>query len=231
MSFRKTVLKSTIVIISLTVLMNLFCISSLASEVILYPSSKTVSVGDTFTVDVFVKPDAEITGMQFDLEYDNSMVSIEKVEEKELFIQSGMSTIFNEGTIETGILRNVYGCILGDKSVSTPATFARITLYLGEENSDTLNLDLKNVVISDSEGNSLSTITTGIAIDINENNTSQKPGDYDQDHDVDFDDFVEFAGVYNSRAGDGKYEPFFDFDNDMDVDFSDFVEFAGFYEN
>ena len=54
-------------------------------------------------------------------------------------------------------------------------------------------------------------------------------GDFDGSGCVDFDDFVEFAGVYGSTAGDGVYNSLGDFDNDDDVDFDDFVEFAGVY--
>lgn len=54
-------------------------------------------------------------------------------------------------------------------------------------------------------------------------------GDFDGDKDVDFDDFVEFAEVYNSTSDNVKYNPVFDFDNDKDVDFDDFVEFAAVY--
>jgi hypothetical protein len=54
-------------------------------------------------------------------------------------------------------------------------------------------------------------------------------GDFDGSGCIDFDDFVEFAGVYGSTAGDGVYNSLGDFDDDNDVDFDDFVEFAGVY--
>ncbi|WP_406670662.1 CAP domain-containing protein [Methanolobus sp. ZRKC4] len=54
-------------------------------------------------------------------------------------------------------------------------------------------------------------------------------GDFDGDNDVDFDDFVELAEVYNSSSGDVRYSSIFDFDEDNDVDFDDFVEFAAVY--
>jgi hypothetical protein len=54
-------------------------------------------------------------------------------------------------------------------------------------------------------------------------------GDFDGDGDVDFDDFVEFAGAYGTSEGDPTYTAVADFDNDGDVDFDDFVEFAGVY--
>jgi hypothetical protein len=54
-------------------------------------------------------------------------------------------------------------------------------------------------------------------------------GDFDGDGDVDFDDFVEFAGAYGTSEGDPAYNLNADFDGDNDVDFDDFVEFAGVY--
>jgi serine protease AprX len=54
-------------------------------------------------------------------------------------------------------------------------------------------------------------------------------GDFDGDGDVDFDDFVEFAGAYGTSEGYPTYDASADFDDDGDVDFDDFVEFAGVY--
>jgi hypothetical protein len=51
-------------------------------------------------------------------------------------------------------------------------------------------------------------------------------GDFDYDTDVDFDDFVEFAGAYDNGL---YYNSNGDFDDDADVDFDDFVEFAAVY--
>ncbi|WP_407355109.1 hypothetical protein [Methanolobus sp. WCC5] len=55
-----------------------------------------------------------------------------------------------------------------------------------------------------------------------------KKGDWDNDGDVDFYDFVEFAAHYTAPPN--PYDPLADFDEDGDVDFYDFVEFAGVYE-
>lgn len=56
-----------------------------------------------------------------------------------------------------------------------------------------------------------------------------RKGDWDDDGDVDFDDFVEFAAYYTSPPN--PYDPLADFDEDGDVDFDDFVEFAGVYQS
>jgi hypothetical protein len=55
-------------------------------------------------------------------------------------------------------------------------------------------------------------------------------GDFDADGDIDFDDFVEFAGAYGATScADANYNSIADFDDDCNVDFDDFVEFAGVY--
>ncbi len=213
----------------LTVLLNLYCIGAIASEVTLRPSTEVITPGDIFTVDIFVTPDTSITGMQLDLVFDASKVRIENVEEGSLFKQSGMKTIFSKGIIDNDLLMDVYGLILGDETVSTGATFATVTFTLDKQASGSLNLGLMNVVLSDKTGNSLETISKDIIIEILDESPPQIPGDFNNDGVVDFYDFVWFAGAYGSREGDVNYEPFFDFDNDGNVDFYDFVVFASLY--
>ena len=73
-------------------------------------------------------------------------------------------------------------------------------------------------------------VTEGLYMNVNTSNTIVvNKGDFDNDCDVDFDDFVEFAAVYNTACGDLSYNEVGDFDNDCDVDFDDFVEFAAVY--
>lgn len=120
-----------------------------ASKVTLQPSSKSISPGENITVDVIVTQDTQITGMQFDLEYDGSLFQIASVTEGNLFSQSGQSTFFFPGQPGNGSLKNVYGCILGSSSVSIPGTFATITLASNPKVKGTSQVCLKNVTISD----------------------------------------------------------------------------------
>ena len=50
--------------------------------------------------------------------------------------------------------------------------------------------------------------------------------DFDGDGMVGFSDFVQFAGVFGSTLGDGRYQAKYDLDRDGMVGFSDFVVFA-----
>lgn len=142
------------IIISLTALIAIFVfLSSTAaaeSSVTLQPSSKSVYAGDNITVDVIVNPDTQITGMEFELEYDGSLFQVASVTEGDLFTRSGQSTLFYPGQAGTGTFKNVYGCILGNSSISTPGTFATITLASNPKVKGTSQVCLKNVTISDS---------------------------------------------------------------------------------
>ena len=50
--------------------------------------------------------------------------------------------------------------------------------------------------------------------------------DFDEDGTVGFSDFVQFAGVFGSTSGDGKYQAKYDLDRDGTIGFRDFVIFA-----
>ena len=54
-------------------------------------------------------------------------------------------------------------------------------------------------------------------------------GDFDDDGDVDWDDFLMFADAYGSSDGDANYDVLADFDSDGDVDWDDFLMFADIY--
>ncbi len=59
---------------------------------------------------------------------------------------------------------------------------------------------------------------------------SLKKGDFDDDGDIDFNDFISFADAYGSVLGDPNYDVRGDFDDDGDIDFNDFISFADAYE-
>ena len=128
-------------------------------------SPQVISPGDIVTVDVFVEPDVAIAGMQFNLEFNDTIVHVDDVTEGDLFPQSGMGTFFNNGSIEPGLLSNVYGTILGASDVSTPAVFATITMVVDTEDAATLPLNLTNVIISDPTGHAVEVEVINATID------------------------------------------------------------------
>ncbi|KKG11620.1 hypothetical protein EO98_04610 [Methanosarcina sp. 2.H.T.1A.6] len=132
-----------------------FTFTAAASQVTLQPSSRVISAGDMVTLDVFVVPDTEIAGMQFDLGFDGSVLLVTNVTEGDLFKQSGRETFFNSGQADNGTLKNVYGCVLGKGGISTSGTFATVTLSSNSDVKNTSEICLKNVVISGPDGNAV----------------------------------------------------------------------------
>ncbi len=127
------------------------------------PSSQTVDAGGTFTIDIAVEPGEAIAGVQFDLGFDPSLVTVSGVEEGNLLSQGGASTYFISGDIDNGAgtVTGVAGAIISPgQTVSTAGTFAVITLVAGTVDG-TSSLELSNVVAGDINGNSVPIISAG----------------------------------------------------------------------
>ncbi|WP_440951619.1 cohesin domain-containing protein [Methanococcoides sp. FTZ1] len=150
-------------------------VSAAASDVILKPSSQTVTPGETFTIDVFVSPDVDIAGMQFDLVFDGNQFQVSEAIEGNLFKQSGMDSFFVAGSVNSGLLDDAYGCILGASDVATPANFASVTVTATEQAKGRSELVLTDVIISDPSGNAVdieltNTVITVAIVDVNQDN-------------------------------------------------------------
>ncbi|AKB85439.1 cohesin domain-containing protein [Methanococcoides methylutens] len=157
-------------------------VSAAASDVTLEPSSQIVTPGDTFTVNIFVSPDVDIAGMQFDLVFDSSQFQVSEASEGSLFKQSGMDTFFVAGSVNSGLLNDAYGCILGASDVATPANFASVTVTATEQSNGRSELVLKDVIISDPSGNAVDIELTNAVISV-------VIVDINQDGVVDFEDY------------------------------------------
>jgi len=120
------------------------------------PSSNHITPGETFTLDVLVDPSIPITGAQFDHLFDSSMATADSVTEGNLFNQDGAETFFSSGAIDNtaGKVENIYGSILGGSSVSSSGAMATITMTAGS-NTGIAELDLSNVIVSDSGSNAV----------------------------------------------------------------------------
>ena len=121
------------------------------------PASKVVGVGETFTVDIVVDPDAEIGGAQFSLSFDPSLVTANDVIEGNLLSQGGASTYFISGAIDNaaGSITGVFGAITADgETVSQSGVFATISFTAGAA-VGTSALDLTNVIVGDSQGQAM----------------------------------------------------------------------------
>jgi C1A family cysteine protease len=127
------------------------------------PVSNNVGIGDTFTVNIFVDPNTDVAGAQFNLSFDASVVTANNVTEGNLLSQDGASTFFLPGTINNtaGTIINVAGVITTPgQSVSSMGTFATIGFNATAEGTSTL--DLSDVIVADKQGQLASiTVTDG----------------------------------------------------------------------
>jgi hypothetical protein len=127
-----------------------------------------VNPGEEFSVSVFVQPAATVAGVQFNLTFDSSLVTVESVEEGQFLSQGLATTYFNAGVIDNvaGTVNSVVGAITTPgQAVSTEGTLATLTLTAGVE-SGTCPLTLSNVVVGDIDGISvpISVINDQVAI-------------------------------------------------------------------
>ena len=123
------------------------------------PESQNVAIGGSFLVTVSVTPGTSIAGMQFNLGFDATLLSVNSVIEGDLLSQNeSRSTSFVSGTIDNtaGTITNVFGCILGPYNATAPGTFAIINMT-AKDSFGTSDLDLTGVVISDPYGHAADT--------------------------------------------------------------------------
>jgi len=116
-----------------------------------------VNSEEQFTIDVLVDPGTPIAGVQFDLAFDPSLVTVDSVAEGNLLSHGGATTYFSPGTTDnvSGTVSAVVGAITTPgQTVSTAGTFATITLTAGA-GSGTCSLTLSNVVVGDMNGQSV----------------------------------------------------------------------------
>jgi hypothetical protein len=120
--------------------------------------TRPVSHSQQFTVNITVQPNNAIAGVQFNLSFNASLVTINSVTEGNLLSQGGANTYFAAGTINntTGTLTNVAGAIITPgQTVSAAGTLAVITM-IATANSGTSPLTLANVIVGDINGNAIS---------------------------------------------------------------------------
>jgi hypothetical protein len=146
--------------------------SAQGTTVVSVSAPSQVNSGEQFTVDILVEPETAIAGVQFDLAFDPSLVTVDSVAEGNLLSQDGATTYFSPGAIDNvaGTITAVAGAITTPgQIVSTAGTFATITLTAGTE-SGTCPLTLSSVVVGDIDGQSvpLSPVNGEVTIGVNQ---------------------------------------------------------------
>jgi len=129
-----------------------------ATTVSIATPSQSIDPGQQFTASISVVPGTAIAGMQFDLSFDPSLVTVESVKEGDLLGQGGTSTFFNSGKIDNqaGTVTGVFGAITSPgAAVSIQGTFATITLT-AKKQGEGWPLSLSHVIVGDMNGNPVS---------------------------------------------------------------------------
>ncbi len=148
--------------VSLNATNGSFTISAPAAEVALNPSTKIVSQGETFNLNVTIDPiGTRIAGAQANIGFNSSLFRVNNISEGDLFNRNGTNTFFNAGTINnsTGMAINIFNAIIGNRNVTTSGTFIIINVTaIGI--TGTSGFDLSNMKISDPNGLAVTLNTT-----------------------------------------------------------------------
>ncbi len=162
-SLQNNLLRMSLILLIFVSLIIVFT-GTVAAETIVSISPETQSIGENqdFILSIYDEPDSPISGAQFDLIFDNSLVNVKEIEEGDILKQTGRTTIFSPGTADNsqGTVTGVYGIILGKSMVTTPGTLA--TVYLSStDSSGVCKLQLSNVVVGNSSGCSMPVTVIG----------------------------------------------------------------------
>lgn len=161
----------------LLISLNVVGTTSADTQVNILPSTLQVDEGQSFTLSVYIEPDAPISGCQFNLHFDSSLVNVTSISEGDLLNQDGADTIFNPGTIDNSKITviNVFAVILGKSNVSTPGIFANINIVALNQ-SGICTFELFNVFISNSTGHALPVIVNNGNVAIGDVTTTSLNG-------------------------------------------------------
>jgi len=155
----------------LTLVLIPFGVASAQGDTIVRVSEPgVIEPGEQFTVDIIVEPEVGIAGVQFNLSFDSSLVTVNYVAEGNLLSQNGATTYFTAGTIDNvaGTVSAVAGAITTPgQVVSTSGTFATVTLTAGTQGG-TSPLTLSNVVVGDINGQPVQVSVVSGQVQINQ---------------------------------------------------------------
>jgi hypothetical protein len=147
--------------------MTLLLAGTVSAEisVSLNPSQLRVEENEEFTLDVIIESHVNVSGAEMKLAYEPTTVEVVSIAEGNFFKQTGENTIFSKGTIDNklGTVSNIYSVIMGDDTMLDRDVFATITLK-AKDNSGITDLEMQNVVITNSAGDDLPITVTNAEI-------------------------------------------------------------------
>ena len=158
-----------VLVLGIVLLLGLPVGAGSATEVSISPSGQTISPGQTFDVNVYVTLDAESRGAQFDLFFDQEILTCNRVTEGDLFNKGNtQSTQWKEPIIDNQGNGQIIGaaCVIVNPSIPVSDSGVFATLSFTAKALGTSELELCNVIVGDAEGNSIEVIVTNGSITV-----------------------------------------------------------------
>ena len=127
------------------------------------PVSKTVSAGQTFSINIACTPGQTIKSYELKLSFNPTLLQANSVTEGTIF--NGYTTFFNAGTINNtaGTIVDVYGLIVGAGSVSNPGSLVSLS-FTARSASGTSAIGLFGVGVTNDTAYVPITVTNGTVI-------------------------------------------------------------------
>ncbi|WP_407355351.1 cohesin domain-containing protein [Methanolobus sp. WCC5] len=157
--------RSATVLLFMIIILCLTGISSSQAVIGFSPDRLNVEENGSFTIDIMIASDVRLSGAELELSYDPALVNVASIKEGDFFKQEGKSTIFSKGEIDNGIgsVTGIYSVMIGNEILPDPGTFATITLN-SKDNTGIAELEMRNVIVSNSAGDSLPVIVNSAQI-------------------------------------------------------------------
>lgn len=196
-------------------------------DIAVVPSSKTVKVNDTFTLDIYVYPNGqEVDAVDADLTFEPAYLEVQGITGN----ASGLEyELYNDWNNADGKLTHSRGASFGQ---TLPTSAFRLCTILLTTKAATDGTTLAFTGDTGAYGEAgcpvLRSTTDGTVIII----SPYPPGDLDQDCDVDVEDIMLVASRWHTYCDNvdpdndpdtPNYDPQYDFDEDCDIDIVDIM--------
>jgi len=222
---KKKVVITLLILISLFVTFSKKTLANPTTSIFVSPSTKTVDVDDTFSIDVKISDVTNLTCWEFKLYFNNAVLNCTDAAEGP-FLKSGGSTFWQETIDNPGGKVHLASTLLGLTSVNGSGFLATVTFKAIASGDSTLHLadtklgdeHIPPLPISHNTVDGNVTVTGG-----------QLPGDANGDCKVDWKDLLIFAMAYGSSEGEPAYVPEADFNSDGKIDWKDLLVLARNY--
>ena len=132
--------KKLVIAITLILIFPIFISLNRATASTIEAESKTVMVGESFTLNITCYPTEPIKAWELKVDFDNSLLRANSVSEGNFF--NAYWTFFVPGIIENenGTIKNIYDLIIWDGNVSSPGTLVSINFTAVSEGNSIIEL-------------------------------------------------------------------------------------------